>query len=262
MKPVPAAVATVHFWTSSDPGDVEQWDPDAEPERFADGRGHSVLEPYARLRANGLPVSVGPVVPPGTDTVVASMADVVMWRGGPRPLATTRFLRSVRGVRRTVIVRNEHPLFVPTPSFVTDQLIPTATAKPARNPLGSPTAEWIAPLPQRGMRQRSPARRGLIGTVALKANPDNVPGWLTEQRFVDALHRLGMTLDIDTTADRWPDFAEVDVALCVRVPMPRHDGPGLARRPPTKLVNAWSAGAIPLVLPRWGISKSRVMASM
>ncbi len=110
---------------------------------------------------------------------------------------------------------------------------------------------FVPPLPQRGMVTRDSSRGASIKTVVAKSMTANVPSWLLDPSFAESLGRLGVTLRVETEDDaehRWPDFSEIDVALCVRTAHPEFDSDAIyLRKPATKLINAWVAGAIPLV---------------
>lgn len=107
----------------------------------------------------------------------------------------------------------------------------------------------IPALPQRGMRPRDASRTG-THALAFKGNPVSVPSFLGKPDFVDALGRLSVDLIIDAPThtdgpdQTWHDFTTADAVLCTRDAAP---GDSLLNKPATRLINAWRAGAIPLV---------------
>lgn len=101
-------------------------------------------------------------------------------------------------------------------------------------------------LPNRGLIPRAAERADTLALVALKAYSYNIPPWVDDD-FRRELEKLGYELRLDTEMEgRWPDFRGVDVVLC------SHDDRTLEderRKPATKLINAWRAGAIPICGP-------------
>jgi hypothetical protein len=236
----------VHFVTWTDPDAVTEWDPDREPGRFVSGIGHHLLEPYARLRDRGWPVSVGLHPPRGTRTLAVSMNDLVSWEGYRRRRAAWTIDLLALRVPRVVLVLGDHPLAARVPTFVRAVIVP--------NPSGAVDARtrWVPLPPQRGMVPRSPDRFGTVRSLALKTGTANVPDEVRDPEFVEALARLGVTFRLDERSPLWPDFSDVDLVLCTRRPRPGLDADDTARKPPTKLINAWVAGCVPLVAPERG----------
>lgn len=236
----------VHFWTLRDVADVADWDPDGNPGIHLDGFGHSFLEPYARLRDHSdvIRATIGATAPRGTHVLVASLDEVRGWRSRPLVRTNVHLAAAVLRCPRLVIVRNDLPPRIAAPSPTSVEVVPNRASvlDPARQ-------VPVRPLPQRGLRPRDAARADRIEVMALKAMQANVPEWVTEPGFTRGLARAGVTLRVDTEVDptAWPDFTDVDLALCVR----RHHRDidadrAYGRKPATKLVNAWCAGAIPL----------------
>lgn len=237
----------VHFLTATDPAEVEAWDPDREPDRFVGGPGHHLLEPYARLRDRGCRVSVGPRPPRRAATLVVSMNDLVSWQGHRRRRSSWAVDLQTLRIPRLLVVMGDHPHEDRVPGFVRATVVP--------NPSGvvNARARWLPLPPQRGMIGRRADRHGQVASLALKTGTPNVPDPIRDPAFSGALADQGVTLWIDEHVARWPDFAEVDAVLCTHQPRPDwdHDG-ALARKPPTKLINAWVAGCVPLVYPEVG----------
>jgi hypothetical protein len=236
--------AGVHFVTWTDPRAVATWDPDLEPDRFVSGKGHHLLEPYVRLRDRARPVTLGIRPPRGAATLVVSMDDLVAWWGYRRRRAAWEVDRGALRARRVVVVLGDHPRIDRVPGFVGTVIVPNPSGVVDRRTC------WLPLPPQRGMVARRPERRGRVRTLALKTGTPNVPDELRDPELAGALDALGVTLRLDERPPTWPDFADVDLVLCTRRMRPEWDADAaFARKPPTKLINAWVAGCIPLVYP-------------
>lgn len=213
-----------------------------DPERFASGVGHALIELYARLRSRGRPVSIGPRVPVSSP--------VVVWFPDGADLPATVAKRWQVARHAQVLIRGDRDASWQPPVEPDVTVVPNGTGD--RRPQGRGTVRFIPLLPQRGLIPRDADRRGSLSTVAFKGNPENVPDYLRDGAFVRTLEDLGFTLRLDVPTDtdgrgnRWHDFAEVDVSLCVRAASPSDD---LRRKPATRLINSWLAGAVPLVAP-------------
>jgi hypothetical protein len=214
------------------------WNPDLEPSRYASGLGHNFLELFARLHVDGVPVTLGSEVPSGTRLLVLYAVSI-------EPLAERKaahaLIRRHRG--RYALIRADAPpnFRLPIPPLLDVVPIPSRARRPHER--------WIPPLPQRGLIPRKRERFGSIRVAAFKGNPENVPAALRSESFAEALSRRGIELRIDTPArtdgadQSWHDFSGVDVVLCLRRLSKWRD---ITRKPPTRLINAWCAGCIPL----------------
>lgn len=239
----------LHFWTAQRPKGIDAWVPDLEPEAFPSGYGHSFLEPFARL-GKVVSTSIGRWPPRRTTCIIASLEELTEWRSHVLPDIGLQLALAASVCRSVAVVRNDIPLGVEVPTFTSLELMPNpeSVRDPARQVA-------VPPFPQRGLIPRDPGRGTSIRVVALKALSFNVPEWVVEPQFADTLQRSGIELRIDTEEDdspSWHDFKEVDIALCVRRERPRFSSDkedAHARKPPTKLINAWHAGAIPIVAP-------------
>lgn len=246
MRPSPTdagAFERVHFWTD-DGVDLDGWAPDRQPERFADAFGHGFLELFVRLRARGLPVTLGSRPPSGTRLLVVDLGEITSWDGGYRPGRVLRLAPLAVRAGGVVVIRNDRPLQVASPRFVRSEVMPSSQACAGR--VG---ARWLPLLPRRGLVRRAPSRRGRVESLVLKAYPSNVPEYVSDPGFRQQLDDLGVELRVDVHPAAWPDFRDADVTLCDRRLHCAIDGDHVARKPPTKLINAWSAGSIPLVFP-------------
>jgi hypothetical protein len=217
------------------------WEPDRDPRLFASGVGHNLLELHSRLRDRDLPLTLGEEIPEDARLVLYYQQ---YWD------RVTELRAALRAAPyRTLLVRSDAPLWW---DFLlpADHVVVPNTSDIWRRFYGR-RARHIPGFPQRGLRPRAPHRRS-VATVFFKGNPESVPDYLREKEFRDALRDRGLRLVLDvppTTSgseQRWHDFSDVDVALCVRAPT--RDGL-LLNKPATRLVNAWCAGVIPLVSP-------------
>ena len=221
----------MHVWVAGGvPAGIESWDPDSDPTFVADGRGHALFELYARCRLAGRRVTIGPRVPDDSDVVVLFSKDL-------SALASLRAALSIAH-RRTVVILNDWNPRLRLP-FRGSVVVGHHDGAP-----GAPTV--VVPLlPQRGMRQRASERVGRVRTVGFRGDPRQAPAFWTDPAFEAALGRRGVTVErLEDPTTTWHDFSELDVVLCLRRP-----GLETVHKPPTKLINAWVAGCIPLVGP-------------
>jgi len=229
----------IHFWLpeSPDEAEIRAWDPDGEPQRFASGAGHNVLELYRRLFARGLVVSLGAEVPRGARLVVLYAPSLF------RPETLRRGLSVIRQARgRFALIRADVP-----PGFRLP-VRPVVEFMPIRATVTGEWQRWLPPLPQRGLLPRREERFGRIRSLAFKGNPENAHPELKTELWKAELAELGIEWWLDAPAiwdgsdQRWHDFSEVDAVLCTRNPAMRT---GLERKPATRLINAWRAGCVP-----------------
>ena len=245
--PVGAPVGRrIHFVADVDPAEVETWDPDREPERHVSGVGHQLVELWARLRDRGRPVTIGPR-PPCDALLVGVLFDLVRADGSDRVRAALRLDRDLLRSPRLVVILGDHPRPDRVPPFARSVIVPNPSGADGR------TRRWLPLLPQRGMVPRRSDRRGAARTLVLKTGERNVPEEYRDPQFARTLERLGVSLTIEDGPSTWPDFGNADLVLCVHRPWPGWDPDHrLARKPPTKLINAWVAGSVPLVHPQVG----------
>ncbi|MES2865892.1 glycosyltransferase [Microbacterium profundi] len=168
-----------------------------------------------------------------------SFAELSEYRRTPPPRSVAALATAVLGLRRApavIVIRDDVPLFVASPHFTTLEVMPTSASA------STPHQSALPLLPQRGVLPRDPARGEGLQSVALKAFSYNVPRWLDDD-FVRSVERLGYSLRVDTEeSGRWNDFSDVDVVLCTHP----DDLDDERRKPPTKLIAAWSANVIPI----------------
>jgi glycosyltransferase involved in cell wall biosynthesis len=239
-----AAAPRLHFWSDRDLRDLESWDPDMDPDRFRTGYGHTFLELFVRLRGAGFPVTIGPKAPPSASSLVASLEELTNWLPFCEPSLVRGLARDALRCRASVVVirGDVHPSIRP-PGVTTLEIV--ATPQAVRD---AASQRYLPLLPQRGLSPRDPARGSRVRTMVLKAYRKNIPDWLTDD-FSARAAAAGVAVRVDTEEPgsvSWADFSDVDVALCSQ---PLDTLGDQARKPPTKLINAWCAGAIPLVVP-------------
>ncbi len=234
-----------HFYLDSDfdCAGVFDWDPDTDPTRFASGLGHNFLELFIRLRDQGHSVSIGAKVP-SRSTVVVIFPGREVWK-------FRRHLTLCWAARhhRCVVIRSDLDLRYGRIIAHALQIV----ANPAITKGGRQGERiYLPPLPQRGLRPREKhaPRSSLILTY--KGNPLNVPEYLTQKWFLVAMTTINVELQLDVplltdgSDQTWHDFSDADLAL-----LDRRDGTlaTTSHKPPTKLLNAWSADVIPIYTP-------------
>jgi len=243
--------APIHFWLPDGvDADLLCWNPDAEPERYQTGIGHAIIELFRRLGDRGLDVTIGSEPPPGAH-LVFHLTSVYSWRkctASPRELA--QLYEVLAGGHDVTIIRGDVPL-----SFRVD--LPRAIeVMPNMASIARSDQVWVPLLPQRGLVPRPAERYGALRAVGIMANAENVPAQLLEPAFERALGRCGVAwrprLRRRTGPNAWDtapwhDFSDLDAVVCLSCD-PRNDSQ--LRKPATKLINAWVAGAVPLVPPQ------------
>src|SRR3954453_23202239 len=102
----------VHFWLPDElEPDFTSWDPDSEPQRYASGIGHGLLELYQRLASRGHLNSIGPTPPSGARHVVMHLESALDWerlRLDDRRAAA--FLRGAKRAGACTVIRGDVPL--------------------------------------------------------------------------------------------------------------------------------------------------------
>lgn len=234
----------LHFWLpQGPPAGLAAWDPDTDPARYPSGVGHALLELARRLEQRGRVVTVGADGPPGAAWCfhVESLWD---WTSGAaRRNAYAQLLAGLRNAASVTAIRGDIPLsFRPAVPSAVEVMPSRATAVGERR-------TWLPLLPQRGLIPRAPERRGAIRTLAVFAFEINVPDHVASGRLAAQLEAQGVEVvsrtwdGVSQSVPDWHDFSRIDAALCVTAdPL----GTGLDRKPATKLVNAWVAGAVPV----------------
>ncbi|PPF77611.1 glycosyltransferase [Pseudoclavibacter sp. Z016] len=215
---------------------ARHWRPDEDPEKFASGFGHNILELFARFRDRGYDVTLGPDVPGGTSLVVAFISDFVNLRTA---LVLSGF--------PCLMIRSDSALHFDAPFRPDRVIVPNRSAYWIQR-YGA-DAEYLPALPQRGLIPRDQTRT-VFEAITLKCNPEHVPKVLLEPDMVAGIVASGFSLHIDSPSttngsdQTWHDFSNADLTLCIRGSMVDNAD---VRKPPTKLINAWNARTVPII---------------
>lgn len=99
-------------------------------------------------------------------------------------------------------------------------------------------------LPQNGLICPHVQMKKCLGVVC---TTKYAPSFLKDARFIAELERIGFTLtvrfvDEPFSSPAYWDYSEIGFMLCIR-----QGGDPSLRKPPTKVVNCWSAGVIPII---------------
>lgn len=224
---------------------LRSWDPDLEPSTFSSGIGHNLYELARRIEARNRLVTLGPRIPRKARVVVS-------YFNSEGRLA--EFLGALRSARYPlVVIRSDAPLEW-DPLFSPDVVVVPNQSAIWRERYGA-SGRVVLAMPQRGVIPRDINRRD-VTRICFKGNPENVPEYLRSADFLRALDRREVSLDVDVPSTtggsdhHWNDFHDIDAALLIRQ---SHATPeALIHKPPTRLINAWNAGVIPLVSPEPG----------
>jgi hypothetical protein len=216
------------------------WDPDVEPHRYSSGWGHNAFELFLRLRGLDRTVRLSDRVPRrGALVYYAGFSSMA----GQDRMVAKALLRKPRST--LILIRSDMPESYRFPLEPDLEVVPhPAFASVAAD------AVWLPPLPQRGLRPRLSERRPEHLVAAFKGNPENLHPFLATAEWSNAVEAVGFTWLKDMPArssgsdHTWHDFSEIDVVVALR---PHAVGAGVNRKPPTKLINAWLAGCIPIV---------------
>ncbi|MGD1904320.1 MAG: glycosyltransferase [Geitlerinemataceae cyanobacterium] len=106
---------------------------------------------------------------------------------------------------------------------------------------------YIKHWPVPNLKPRDPARGSTVKNVAYMGVAHSLAPELQTEAWRDALERSGFSWIWKKGWSRsdWTDFSEIDVIVAVRsFETQKHEW---ASKPPTKLFNAWLAGAIPII---------------
>lgn len=230
----------IHFYidTQDESARVGGWLPDLEPWRFASGIGHNLYELMRRLQLEGVVITSGPRIPKNTNLVVGFISSFVNSRHSWKMLQY-----------RTVMIRSDSDQSFNAP-FEPDHIVTPNGLSYWKDRYGD-RAVSIPALPQRGLIGRT----GGIDhprTIVLKCNPGQAPEEIMLESYRAKLENLGYSLVVDMPTktngsdQTWHDFSDADLTLCFRASGDSHV---LARKPPTKLINAWSAHSVPIITP-------------
>lgn len=234
----------IHFFLTQKEmpdGIFEEWIPDDNPKMYSSGVGHNVLELASRLKARGHTVTLGHQPPSNASAVIFFKKHFLL-----RNDLTLEILK--------VAIR--YPVILIRSDLEVDAWLvfnPDLEVMPNRSILRGANQVYIPPFPQRGLIRREKLNGTRIENLEIKCNPENVPDYLESLVVeVNALDpAITVKVDAPSSADgsdnNWNDFSKVDLSLIIR---PVGEIPGSnARKPPTRLINAWVAGTIPVVDP-------------
>jgi hypothetical protein len=207
-------------------------DPDRDWQEFVTGDRAWVLQTYLRMLRLGLPVTLSSVLP----------------RSGLAVFSAAHRTRIARGpVQRT------DAFLLATRQDLGQTLY--ADAEVVQNPGQADAAAriYLPHWPQPALMPRDPARGLGIRRVEYKGFTGNLHPDFQDRTWPEFLERLGIEWvcdgksyrrsATDGSALQWNDYRETDLVLAVRPP--RADLH--ARKPATKLYNAWLAG-VPAIL--------------
>lgn len=225
--------------------EFEGWNPDLQPQLFADGIGHNILELAKRLEARGHKISMGPKI--------VSTPDVVIFFKRYLTSSLLDQLSSlfVSNKYPTLYIRSDLPRREESPVKVDIEVVPNQLMKKKKNQV------FLPPCLQRGIIVSNRASNSMIEKMAIKCNRVNLPTEIYE--LEDKLKALSppISLRIDVyekgaagLKNNWHDFESIDVSLIIRAGMLEKLNENKIHnmeKPPTRLMNAWMAGTIPIV---------------
>lgn len=234
----------IHFFLTQKEmpdGIFEEWIPDDNPRMYSSGVGHNILELASRLLARGHTVTLGHQPPSDASAVIFFKKHFLL-----RNDLTLEILKVA--IRYPVIL-------IRSDLEVNARLVfnPDLEVMPNRSILRGTNQVFISPFPQRGLIRREKSNGISIKNLEIKCNPENIPDYLEILvKEVNALDpEITVTVDSPSSADgsdnNWHDFSNVDLSLIIR-PVGKNPESN-ARKPPTRLINAWVAGTIPVVDP-------------
>lgn len=234
----------IHFFlTMKEHSDdhLAEWVPDKNPQQYSSGIGHNVLELAYRLRASGYAISLGDVIPNDSCVVIFFKKHFLRQRN-----LSLKILKIAIN-HRVILIRSDLQMDVP---IIFD---PDLEVMPNRSVVKKKNQIFVPPFPQRGLIRREKWNGNRIKNLEIKCNPENIPDNL--EILISEVNALdsAITLNVDSpkSADgsdnNWNDFSDVDLSLIMR-PVGQNTESNV-RKPPTRLINAWVAGTIPVVDP-------------
>jgi len=234
----------IHFFLTCEETPDESfdsWTPDVSPRKYSSGIGHNMLELASRLRTKGHSITLGKVVPTDSEVVLFFKKHFLL-----RKDLTLEILRIA--IRHPVIlIRSD--LHLDSPLIFS----PDLEVMPNRSILKGRNQVFVPPFPQRGLICRDKWNGNRIKNLEIKCNPENIPDYL--RLLVEEVNSLYPTITVnvdspksaDGSDNNWNDFSNVDLSLIIR--LVGQNSESNARKPPTRLINAWVAGTIPVVDP-------------
>lgn len=96
---------------------------------------------------------------------------------------------------------------------------------------------WILPWPIKNIKPRKVSDGPL--RIAYVGSPENMDPFFLSPKWTQYVSRNGLSWTCKFLPEQWNDYSDVDVAIAVR-------RSASSKKPPTKLINAWNAGVIPI----------------
>ena len=222
-------------------GFFEEWNPDDNPKMYSSGIGHNILELASRLSARGHTITLGHKPSSDSSTVIFFKKHFLLRRD-----VTLKILR-IAALYPVILIRSDLQVDAPLVFNPDLEVIPNRSILNRRNQV------YIPPFPQRGLIRRDKWNGNRINNLEIKCNPENIPDNL--KILISEINALdcAITLNVDSpkssdgSDNNWNDFSEVDLSLIMR-PVGQNTESNV-RKPPTRLINAWVAGTIPVVDP-------------
>ncbi|HVM26214.1 MAG TPA: glycosyltransferase [Mycobacteriales bacterium] len=212
---------------------LRKLDVDAEWPRFATGLHAWVLQTYLRLRERGLPVRLTDTVPDQGVLVTHAHSREQLLAGGPG-----------RGLVVVTVRADKAPQH-----YADVEVVQNAGSADGRRVLAVP--HW----PQPGLVPRDPGRGDEVRTAAFKGHLSALHPSLLEPSWAAFLADRGIDWHCDGaafggpgttyTGVSWNDYSGTDLVVAAR----RDWTDPAARKPASKLVNAWLAGVPALLGP-------------
>jgi hypothetical protein len=102
---------------------------------------------------------------------------------------------------------------------------------------------WLPHWPQPGLRPRAAERAFQFERMAYFGLEPFLGEQFRTREFRRRLEQIGVQFSLRLTPEEWSNYEDVDGVLAVRQVSSLH----LSVKPPSKLINAWKAGAVPLM---------------
>lgn len=215
---------------------VRNWDPEADPMRFPNAQGHSFFQLFLAIRE---------LYPSVELSKQANGSDVYVVM---QKLACYRFRQNF-SLLREMLSRDRMPTIV---AIHADSRNKASTFLVHKNVVPNSFRQrniydaFIPMLPQNGLKPRE--AETLTRNLVAYGNSFNFPSHLFDELLVGQLAKAGVNLRrVDQNGaqpDQILDFRDALFTLCLRKSNQSHI---LAYKPPTRLVNAWMAGTIPII---------------
>lgn len=178
-----------------------------------------IIQTYLHLRRHGANVQMSDTIRPGAINIIHY--DDLGWKRLP-----------FRGF--VVAVQSDRP----RPEIANLRIVQNHLC--IRNPA---TDYYIPHWSQPGLQHRDPARGDRLERLAYYGLDVYLAPEFHNQQFKAELNKIGITFDICTNPEKWTDYTQTDAVLAIR----QSTDYVLSIKPPTKLINAFLAGSIPIL---------------